>query len=63
MPSGPSAMTVELTAAHDAEFARCGFVQCAGVLPPPLLARASATIDRLYSSEVRRPPTPPAARR
>ena len=50
-------MTVELTAAHDAEFARCGFVQCAGVLPPPLLARASATIDRLYSSEVR--PHPP----
>eukprot|EP01045_Picozoa_sp_COSAG04_P031258 COSAG04_NODE_5718_length_1514_cov_1.015548_3_plen_42_part_01 len=42
-------MTVELTAAHDAEFARCGFVHCAGILPPPLLARTSATIDRLYS--------------
>ena len=44
-------MTVELTAAHDAEFARCGFVHCAGILPPPLLARTSATIDRLYSTE------------
>ena len=56
-------MTVELTAAHDAEFARCGFVQCAGVLPPPLLARASATIDRLYSSEVRPPPPAPVVGR
>ena len=44
-------MSVELNSGHDAEFAARGFVHCPGVLPKLLLARTSAAIDRLYSSE------------
>ena len=44
-------MSVELNSGHDAAFAARGFVHCPGVLPKPLLARTSAAIDRLYSSE------------